>query len=208
MKISHLILILILYSSLSNAQELYVTVGKNITNFDYKSSNGSDQNLNFRSGSGNNFEIGYVSNVRNSRLHYFVGIVYNEFNAEASNYSKNYSWETKYIGILNKIAFKLYDNCFNTGIDAFINLGFNSSVLVNGDQYINNYYYDITKNEDFSGINLQPFLGVNYKYDVSKNLNLNFGYNFSKTFNVFNNSDEKISFNTHQFQFGLLFYLF
>jgi len=208
MKISHLILILILYSSLSNAQELYVTVGKNITNFDYKSSNGSDQNLNFRSGSGNNFEIGYVSNVRNSRLHYFVGIVYNEFNAEASNYSKNYSWETKYIGILNKIAFKLYDNCFNTGIDAFVNLGFNSSVLVNGDQFINNYYYDITKNEDFSGINLQPFLGFNYKYDVSKNLNLNFGYNFSKTFNVFNNSDEKISFNTHQFQFGLLFYLF
>jgi opacity protein-like surface antigen len=51
-------------------------------------------------------------------------------------------------------------------------------------------------------------LGFNYKYDVSKNLNLNFGYNFSKTFNVFNNSDEKISFNTHQFQFGLLFYLF
>lgn len=208
MKISHLILILILYSSLSNAQELYVAVGKNITHFDYKSSNGSDQNLNFRSGSGNNFEIGYVSNVRNSRLHYFVGIVYNEFNAEASNYSKNYSWETKYIGILNKIGFKLYDNCFNTGIDAFVNLGFNSSVLVNGDQFINNYYYDITKNEDFSGVNLQPFLGFNYKYDVSKNLNLNFGYNFSKTFNLFNNSDEKISFNTHQFQFGLLFYLF
>lgn len=208
MKINHLILILFLYSYLSNAQELYVALGKNITNFDYKSSNESDQNLNFRSGSGNNFEVGYVSSLRNSRFRYSVGLAYNEFNAEASNYSRNYSWKTKYIGIINKISFKLYDNCFNSGIDAFITSGFNSSTLVSGDQFINNYYYDLTKNEDFSGINLQPFLGLNYKYDVQKNLNINFGYNFSKTFNLFNSSDEKISFNTHQFQFGLLFYLF
>ena len=208
MKISHIILILIFYYSSSKAQELYVAAGKNITSFDYKSSNGSDKNLNFRSGSGNNFEIGYVANFRNSRSLYSVGLVYNEFNAKASNYSTNYSWKTKYIGIINKISFKLFDNCLNSGINAFITLGFNSSILVSGDQFINNYYYNVTKNEDFSGLNLQPFLGLNYEYNVHKNLNIQFGYNFSKSFNVFNKSDEKISFNTHQFQFGLLFYLF
>jgi hypothetical protein len=208
MKISHIILILIFYYSSSKAQELYVAAGKNITSFDYKSSNGSDKNLNFRSGSGNNFEIGYVANFRNSRSLYSVGLVYNEFNAKASNYSTNYSWKTKYIGIINKISFKLFDNCLNSGINAFITLGFNSSILVSGDQFINNYYYNLTKNEDFSGLNLQPFLGLNYEYNVHKNLNIQFGYNFSKSFNVFNKSDEKISFNTHQFQFGLLFYLF
>jgi hypothetical protein len=208
MKISHIILILIFYYSSSKAQELYVAAGKNITSFDYKSSNGSDKNLNFRSGSGNNFEIGYVANFRNSRSLYSVGLVYNEFNAKASNYNTNYSWKTKYIGIINKISFKLFDNCLNSGINAFITLGFNSSILVSGDQFINNYYYNLTKNEDFSGLNLQPFLGLNYEYNVHKNLNIQFGYNFSKSFNVFNKSDEKISFNTHQFQFGLLFYLF
>ena len=208
MKISHIILILIFYYSSSKAQELYVAAGKNITSFDYKSSNGSDKNLNFRSGSGNNFEIVYVANFRNSRSLYSVGLVYNEFNAKASNYSTNYSWKTKYIGIINKISFKLFDNCLNSGINAFITLGFNSSILVSGDQFINNYYYNLTKNEDFSGLNLQPFLGLNYEYNVHKNLNIQFGYNFSKSFNVFNKSDEKISFNTHQFQFGLLFYLF
>lgn len=208
MKISHIILILIFYYSSSKAQELYVAAGKNITSFDYKSSNGSDKNLNFRSGSGNNFEIGYVADFRNSRSLYSVGLVYNEFNAKASNYSTNYSWKTKYIGIINKISFKLFDNCLNSGINAFITLGFNSSILVSGDQFINNYYYNLTKNEDFSGLNLQPFLGLNYEYNVHKNLNIQFGYNFSKSFNVFNKSDEKISFNTHQFQFGLLFYLF
>jgi hypothetical protein len=36
MKISHIILILLFYSSLSKAQELYLTAGKNITSFDYK----------------------------------------------------------------------------------------------------------------------------------------------------------------------------
>lgn len=208
MKISHIILILLFYSSLSKAQELYVTAGKNITSFDYKNSNGNDQNLDFRSGSGNNFEVGYVSKLKNGRSLYFIGLVYNEFNAKASNYSENYSWRTKYIGIVNKTSFRIFSSRFNYGTDAFITVGFNTSTLVNGDQFINNYYYDLTKSEDFSGINLQPFLGLNYNYKVHRNLNLQFGYNFSKTFNLFNNSDEKISFNTHQFQFGLLFYLF
>jgi opacity protein-like surface antigen len=189
------------------AQDFYISTGKNISNFDYKSTNGSDENLDFRSGLGNNLEIGYTSTLKNNRYTYAIGLTYNEFNAEASNYATNYSWETKYLGIINKFS----DNLSNTnsewlsgiGITAFLNIGFVTATLISGKQFINNYYYDLGIHEDFSGILLQPFVGFSTQYNVSRNLKLNLGYNFSKTFNLLNNSNEKTSFYTSQFQLGI-----
>lgn len=190
----------------AHAQDLYISTGKNSTSFDYKSTNGSDENLDFRSGLGDNLEIGYTSTLKNDRYIYAIGLAYNEFNAQASIYATNYSWETKYIGIINKISYKLTNPssncCFGLGINAFFNAGFNTSTLISGEQFINNYYYDLTTQEDFAGILLQPFVGFNTQYTVSRNFKLNLGYNFSKTFNVLNNANETISFNTSQIQLG------
>jgi opacity protein-like surface antigen len=191
----------------ANAQDFYISIGKNITNFDYKSSNGSDENLAFRSGLGNNLELGYTSSLKNNRFVYAIGLSYNEFNAEASNYATNYSWETKYLGIINKFSNNLSKTnsewLSGSGIIAFLNIGFVTATLISGKQYINNYYYDLGKHKDFSGILLQPFVGFSTQYNVSRNLRLNLGYNFSKTFNLLNKSTEKISFYTSQFQFGI-----
>jgi hypothetical protein len=84
-----------------------------------------------------------------------------------------------------------------------MNIGFNTATLLSGSQFINNYYYDLTKNEEFSGVLLQPFIGLSAQYLVSRNFSLYIGYNFSKTFSVFNKAAEKTSFNNNQFQFGL-----
>ena len=192
----------------ANAQDFYISIGKNISNFDYKSSNGSDENLDFRSGMGNNIELGYTSSLKNNRFVHAIGLSYNEFNAEASNYATSYSWETKYLGIINKFS----NNLSNTnsewlsglGVTVLLNIGFVTATLISGKQFVNNYhYYDLGKHEDFSGILLQPFVGFTTQYNVSRNLRLNLGYNFSKTFNLLNKSTEKISFNTSQFQFGI-----
>jgi len=61
-------LFLIFISTNIRAQEIYFSSGINTTNFDYKSSNGTDENLNFRSGTGNYFEVGYVHGLINYKL--------------------------------------------------------------------------------------------------------------------------------------------
>ena len=48
MKNRYLFLFLIFISTQLRAQEIYFFSGKNTTNFDYKSTNGSHENLNFR----------------------------------------------------------------------------------------------------------------------------------------------------------------
>jgi hypothetical protein len=189
------------------AQELYISSGKNSTSLDFKSTNGTGENLDFRKGLGSNLEMGYKYNFKNNLFAYAIGLSYNEFNAEASNYGTNYTWETKYIGILNKISYNVSGTkayCyFGLDINTFMNIGFNTATLLSGSQFINNYYYDLTKNEEFSGVLLQPFIGLSAQYLVSRNFSLYIGYNFSKTFSVFNKAAEKTSFNNNQFQFGL-----
>ena len=207
MKNLYFFLFLIFVSTNIRAQEIYFSSGINTTNFDYQSSNGTDENLNFISGTGNYFEVGYVHGLINYKLLYAIGFTYNEYNSKASNYATNYSWKTKYLGITNKISYNLskeYIECSNygSGLRTFISVGFNTSRLTSGEQYINNYYYNLVGTEDFSGIIIQPFAGINSQYNISRNFKLTMGYNFSKSFALLNDSDEKISFNNHQFQLG------
>lgn len=207
MKNLYFFLFLIFVSTNIRAQEIYFSSGINTTNFDYQSSNGTDENLNFISGTGNYFEVGYVHGLINYKLLYAIGFTYNEYNSKASNDATNYSWKTKYLGITNKISYNLskeYIECSNygSGLRTFISVGFNTSRLTSGEQYINNYYYNLVGTEDFSGIIIQPFAGINSQYNISRNFKLTMGYNFSKSFALLNDSDEKISFNNHQFQLG------
>ena len=207
MRSIYLFIFIVFLTYNAKAQEIYISSGKNTTNFDYKSSNGTDANLNFRSGTGNYFEVGYVHGLINYKLLYSIGFTYNEYNSKASNYATNYSWETKYLGITNKISFNLskeHSDCshYGSGLRTFLSIGFNTSKLTSGEQYINNYYYDLVGTEDFLGIIVQPFAGINSQYNISRNFKLTMGYNFSKSFALLNDSDEKISFNNHQFQLG------
>ena len=207
MKNLYFFLLLIFVSTNIRAQEIYFSSGINTTNFDYQSSNGTDENLNFISGTGNYFEVGYVHGLINYKLLYAIGFTYNEYNSKASNDATNYSWKTKYLGITNKISYNLskeYIECSNygSGLRTFISVGFNTSRLTSGEQYINNYYYNLFGTEDFSGIIIQPFAGINSQYNISTNFKITMGYNFSKSFALLNDSDEKISFNNHQFQLG------
>lgn len=207
MRSIYLFIFIVFFTYHAKAQEVYMNAGKNTTNFDYSSANDTHENLNFRSGTGNYFEVGYVRSLIDYKILYAIGITYNEYNSKASNYATNYSWKTKYLGIINKISFNLskdYSDCshYGFGLRTFLSIGFNTSKLTSGEQYINNYYYDLVATEDFSGIIVQPFAGINSQYNISRNFKLTMGYNFSKSFALLNDSDEKISFNNHQFQLG------
>jgi hypothetical protein len=72
---------------------------------------------------------------------------------------------------------------------------------VRGKQTINNAAYDLVGNNEFSGIVLQPVIGVYAKYYLSKNGYLSAGLNLGKSFKLGNNS-ENVSINNTQILFG------
>ena len=57
----YLFLFIVLSAFSIKAQEIYVSSGNNITSYDYVSSNGSDENLEFRSDSGTPLFIGKIT---------------------------------------------------------------------------------------------------------------------------------------------------
>ena len=77
--------------------------------------------------------------------------------------------------------------------------------LIYGKQEINGTFLDLMSQKEFSGLIVQPFLGFQTKYNILQDGYLSFGYNFSKSFNVTNNTNEKLSFNNSQLQFGIHF---
>ena len=201
------LLILLTFSGCyMQAQELFFTTGKNFTTYNYKNALGMS-NPNLRSGDGSFYQIGMDfklnKSAASSKLSYAVSVVYNQFNAVGGTSTSNYAWNTNYLGIQNALNYTLFQNA-----DAFIvktKLGVATSTIIKGEQHINNVVYNITKNEEFSGITIQPNIGVDFQYAINKNIKISSGYEFSKAFNVSNSSAEELSFTNNQIHFGFHF---
>jgi hypothetical protein len=188
--------------SMAYAQEIYFQTGKNFTNYDYEGNSSDSPNL--QAGSGNFYEVAYVMTLNNEKLKYAVGLSLNEYNAIGGDSSSSYSWNTQYMGIDNtfSIAFVNWN-----GLQASANGGIGISSLIYGKQNLNGQYLDLSSQKEFSGLWIAPKLGITGSYNVDNDIYLSFGYAYSKNFNVSNNSDEKLSFNNNQIQFGVHFVL-
>lgn len=197
-----LLALVLLVFSIQNihSQEIYLQTGKNYTKYDYKSNSSSSPSL--QSGSGNFYEIGYVMTLNNEKLKYAVGLSLNEYNAIGGDINSSYSWNTQYIGVENtfSIAFVNWK-----GLQASANGGFGISTLIYGKQNLNGQYLDLSSQKEFSGLWIAPKLGLTASYNVDNDIYLSLGYAYSKSFNVSNSTDEKLSFNNNQIQFGVHF---
>jgi hypothetical protein len=199
------LLLLVLFSGcFLQAQELFFSNGKNFTKYDYKNSLGNT-NSNLRSGEGSFYQLGldFKLNKATDKLSYAVSVVYNQFNAEGGTSTANYSWKTNYLGIQNALNYTLFQNSKSFKVKT--KLGVATSTIIKGEQYINNVVFDITNNEEFSGIIIQPNVGVDFQYAINQNVRISAGYEFSKAFNVSNSSSEELSFTNNQIHFGLHF---
>lgn len=199
-----LLLLAVIVMSLQNmqSQEIYLQTGKNFTKYDFKSDTGSSPSL--QAGSGNFYEIGYLITLNNEKLKYNIGLSLNEYNAIGGNAVSSYSWNTQYMGIDNtfSIAFVNWN-----GLQASANGGLGISTLIYGKQNINGQYLDLASQKEFSGLWIAPNLGLKASYNVDNDIYLSLGYAYSKSFNVSNSTDEKLSFNNNQIQFGVHFML-
>ena len=198
------LLVLLAFLNISNliAQEVFMQTRKNSTTYDFKASD-SGVTPNYRSGSGDFYEIGYKYNYTNSKFAYLLSLTYNQFNAAASAGATSYSWDTSYLGIQNSIDYTFFESI--NGIKLALKAGINTAHIINGEQFINTSYYDLKNQEEFTGIILQPLISFNANYSISEQVSVSLGYSFSRAFNISNSSDEKLSFNTNQIQFGLHF---
>ena len=182
------------------AQEIYLQTGKNFTNYDYKSDSNAAPGL--QAGIGNFYEIGYVMTLNNEKLNYAVGLGLNEYNAVGGSLVNSYSWNTQYLGVQNTFSIAFVKK---RGFEASANGGLGISTLIYGKQNINGEYLDLSSQKEFSGIWIAPKLGLTASYNVDNDIYLSLGYAYSKSLNLSNSTDEKLSFNNSQIQFGVHF---
>lgn len=200
------LLILLLFSGwFLQAQEVFFTAGKNFTKYDYKNSLGMS-NTNLRNGDGSFYQLGMAFNLGSEEFNYAVSLVYNQLNAVGSSSTSNYSWNTNYLGIQNELNYILYQNYDYFKVKS--KLGFATSTIIKGEQFINNVVYDISNQEEFKGILIQPNIGIDFHYNINRGMEISVGYEYSKAFNVSNNSPEKLSFTNNQIHLGLHFPIF
>jgi hypothetical protein len=199
MKLKLLLIGCILCFQLGYSQEIYLHIGKNFTTFDYKNSDGNS-NSNIKSSSGNAYELGYDHGFKD-KFTYSGSLTWNQYNALGANGVSLYSWNTNYLGIQNTISYTVLKS--RNEIEVKLKAGFNTSTIVNGQQLLNNHYYDLSKYEEFKGIVIQPLIGMQLKYLVTDYMSLSLNYNFSKS--LPKSGTESLSFGTNQVQLGLHF---
>ena len=199
-------LLLLLFSGCYvHAQEVFLTAGQNFTKYDYKNSLGVS-NPNLRNGDGSFYQLGMAFNLGSEELNYAVSLVYNQLNAVGGSRTSNYAWNTNYVGIQNELNYVLFQDYDSFKVKT--KLGCATSTIIKGEQYINNVVYDISNQEEFKGILIQPNIGINFQYSLDRDIEFSVGYEFSKAFNVSNNSPEKLSFTNNQIHLGVHFLIY
>ena len=181
------------------AQEVYFYTGRNYTNYEYKNSSGA-LNPNFQAGSGSFYEMGYRFPLRFKKLNYALGLSYNQYNTIGGDSADTYTWNTEYLGINNSLFYSIFKN---NSFDIAAKAGLGFATLVYGKQEINGTFYDLSSQKEFSGLLLEPSLGLQAKCVITKSVYFSLGYSYLKAFNVTNTTPEKLSFATNQFQFGI-----
>lgn len=198
-----LVLLSLIIASIQNlqSQEIYFYSGKNYTKYDFKDKTGTSS-PSLQTGSGNFYEMGYAMPLGNEKINYAIGLNLNEYNALGGNTFNSYSWNTQYLGVKNSISYSLFGR---KSLDVALSGGLTLATLIYGKQEINGAFLDLKSQKEFSGLIVKPFVGFQTRYNILNDGYLSFGYNFSKSFNVTNSTNEKLSFNNSQIQFGIHF---
>lgn len=182
---------------------LYFNLGKNFSSFSYKNRSAFTPKLTIN-GVGDAYEIGYSKPLKYKSyqsfkdFRYSGSLTWNEYNATAVSTANQLEWKTTYIGLQNTVDYQFYD-AFQLYLSA--KAGLNLSTILFGKQIVNSSGYNLVHQKEFSGLVLQPLVGVYAKYYLSKNGYLSMGCNLSKSVKLGNNTD-KVTINTTQILFG------
>ena len=194
----------VVFSFSVQGQEIYFSTGLNITFYDFKSTDNLRLTLNSKTGQF--YELGYRLKIIDERLLYGVGLAINNFNAIGGDTANHYTWETTYIGLNNKLEYVVLPSLISP-IELSVGAQMQLMTILNGEQSINGTLYDLTQEDDFKGIWIQPGAIFTVKYFVDDAWQLSLGYNYSVGLNVSNSTEEKFKINNQQIRFGIHFNL-
>jgi hypothetical protein len=196
--VPHILFFLLTITTYS--QGVFFNLGKNFSSLSYKNKSAFSDKLRIN-GVGDAYEVGYtdVLKYKNFKdLKYTGSVTINDFNAIAVSSVNKLEWKTTYLGIQSSVDYQFYDS-FYFFLSA--KAGLNLSTILRGKQEIDNSTYNLAHNSEFSGLILQPVIGVYAKYYLSKNGYLSAGLNLSKSVKLGHNSDN-VSINNTQILFG------
>jgi hypothetical protein len=206
-----LLLLFLFLVNMGYSQEIYFLTGKNYTNYKIRYNGSETVNGLEKNGEGDSYEIGLALPIKVQRLafdnnlNYTIGLTLNQYNAEAGDQANNYEWKSEYVGLQNALVYSFIKS---NHLDLAVKGGFNVSTIVSGSQKINNSRLELTNQKDFNGIVISPLLGIQAKCNLSEYGYLSLGYNYSRSINLTNNTDKKLSFLTNQVVFGISFELY
>jgi hypothetical protein len=196
-------LLLLLFFNLNVfSQQLFCSIGKNSTTYNYRNTNGETLN-GLERGSGLFLEGGVLYNFDSEQIFFYQGsLTLNQYNASANVSSRQYSWKTNYLGLQNVVGIRLFKT--RTSFSANVKLGVNISHIISGKQTSDGVPYDLKKEPEFKGIFIAPLGGVSLNYEISDYVDLVGGYNFSIPYSM-SSAPEKLSFTNQQILVGFIF---
>ncbi len=196
--VPHILFFLLTITAYS--QGVFFNLGKNFSSFSYKNQSAYTDKLTIN-GVGDAYELGYTHPLKYKNykdLYYTGSVTINDYNAIAESAVNRLEWKTTYLGVQSTVDYQFYDS-FYFFLSA--KAGLNLSTILRGKQEIDNSAYNLAHNSEFSGLIVQPVVGVYAKYYLSKSGYLSAGLNLSKSVKLGNNSDN-VSINNCQILFG------
>ena len=194
--------LLLFFNLAASSQELFCSIGKNFTTYNYRDANGATLN-GLERGSGLFVEGGVLYHFDSEEVFFYQGsLTLNQYNASANISSRQYSWKTNYLGVQNVVGIRLFKT--RTTFNMNVKLGVNISHIISGKQISDGMPYDLKKEPEFKGVFIAPLGGLILNYEVSDYVDLVGGYSYSIPFNL-SAAPEKLSFSNSQISVGFHF---
>uniref|UniRef100_UPI00404795BF hypothetical protein n=1 Tax=Algoriphagus sp. TaxID=1872435 RepID=UPI00404795BF len=193
-----IILILLFWCYQVQGQDLFFKTGVNSTLYKFKDKDGVQLNSLIPK-TGTSFHLGAGLPLLNDLLRYELGLTVDAYNSSNEDPFTNYSWNTTYGGVKNSLGFFPLADEFAFGLIA--HLGF--SKILSGTQLINNSNYSIRTHPEFSGLMVQPGLGLAISYNFLNDTFLSLQYDYSKCFRFRNTQEERLSFTNNRLVVGV-----
>ena len=191
--VPHILFFLLTFSTYS--QGVFFNLGKNFSSFSYSNHSAYTDKIRMN-GVGDAYELGYKHPLKYKNfkdLSYTGSVTMNDYNAIGESAVNKLEWKTTYLGVQSTVDYQFYDS-FYFFLSA--KAGLNLSTILRGKQQI-----DLVHQAGFSGVVVQPVIGVYAKYYLTKNGYLSAGLNLSKSLKLGSNPDN-VSINNTQILFG------
>ena len=201
-----IVFLLITWTCNSYGQQLFMEIGRTMSSFDYKNSQGVQLD-NLLSKPNNYIKMGYRDNLNYDKtLFVSIGGLYNGYGAIGSDpiLDNYFEWDVTYLGLEAGLDLKLFGL---RDFSFFIKGSAAAEFLIQGTQTVNNQVFNLVGEDEFNNNIFFMRGGIMMTYPISRNTLITAGYTIGKTvlLNKGNANDkEELKLIAHQFGFGII----